>query len=64
MHRVTYDQITGEIIILPIHFAEILGDATEGGWSTGQQLDGSVTSTGGSWSKGCCHQSWSVENKI
>jgi len=51
LHRVTYDQITGEIIILPIHFAEILGDATEGGWSTGQQLDGSVTSTGGSWSK-------------
>ena len=50
-YRVTYDQMTSEMVFYQIHFPGLLGDATEGAWSTDEQLDGSVNADGGSWSK-------------
>ena len=36
--HVTVDETTGEFLIIPIDFWEIIGDATEDGWGAGQQI--------------------------
>lgn len=51
LYKVTHDQLTNELVLYKIEYPGLMGDATEGGWTTDTKLDGSVTATGGSWSK-------------
>ncbi len=50
LYKVTFDQTTSEVVMVPIMSAGIIGSATEGGWGTDTPLAGSVTADGGSWS--------------
>lgn len=51
LHRVTFDQITGEMVIYQIVHPGIIGNATPGGWGDETSItNGSVTADGGSWS--------------
>lgn len=36
--HVSIDQTTGQYVVIPVEYWEIIGDATEGGWSTGTEL--------------------------
>lgn len=36
--HVSLDEKTGQYILVPIDYYEVIGDATEGGWGTGQEL--------------------------
>ncbi len=51
LYKVTHDQTTSELVLYKIEQPALIGDATEGGWSADTELDGSVTATGGSWTK-------------
>jgi len=52
LYRVTYDQMTNEMIVYRIDHPQLIGNATPGGWDeeAGTELEGSVTADGGSWS--------------
>ena len=51
LHRVTFDQTTGEMVVYQIVHPGIIGDATPNGWGAETSItDGSVTADGGSWS--------------
>lgn len=49
LYKVTYDQITGEIILYKIETADLIGSSTPNGWGASTQLAGSATAEGGSW---------------
>lgn len=50
LHLVTHDQMTNELILYKIESPNIIGNATEGGWSTDVNFTGAVSDEGGSWS--------------
>ncbi len=49
-YRVTHDQTTKELVIYKIEKVGIIGNATEGGWSTDTDLPGTIDAAGGVWS--------------
>ena len=51
LYRVTFDQVTGEMVVYQVVHPGIIGNATPGGWGEETSItDGSVTADGGSWS--------------
>ncbi|WP_421874880.1 SusF/SusE family outer membrane protein [Marinoscillum sp.] len=36
--HVMIDETTGQFVIIPVHYWEIIGGATEGGWGSGQEI--------------------------
>lgn len=51
LYRVTFDQLTSEMVVYQIVHPGIIGNATPGGWGEETSLtDGSVDANGGSWS--------------
>lgn len=50
LYQVSYDPMTSELIPVQIAQASIIGDATEGGWSSDTDLPGSINSDGGQFS--------------
>jgi hypothetical protein len=54
LYRITldlFDETRRELILQNVGNVAIIGNATEGGWSTETPLDGTVDATGGSWTK-------------
>ena len=50
LHKVTYDEMTGEMVLYKIETPGLIGSATEGGWGSDVAFTGSVDANGGSWS--------------
>lgn len=50
LYRVTYDEMTNEIVYYEVAAPGLIGNATPGGWSMDTPMDGSVNAQGGSWS--------------
>lgn len=51
LYRLTFDAIDSEMTLYQVESVGIIGSATEGGWGSDTQLDGSANADGGSWSK-------------
>ncbi|MGA1583039.1 MAG: SusF/SusE family outer membrane protein [Saprospiraceae bacterium] len=49
LYRVTYDQMTNEMIMYQIEAPSLIGSATENGWGADTPLPGSADASGGSW---------------
>jgi hypothetical protein len=49
LYKVTYDNLTGEVVLFRIVTAGLIGDATAGGWGADQIIEGTVTAEGGTW---------------
>ena len=50
LYKITYDEMTSEVLVFKIDVVGLIGDATPGGGGTDTELSGSVNAQGGSWS--------------
>lgn len=49
LYKVTYDQLTQEIILYQIEEVGVIGSATPSGWGGSTNIEGSLTAAGGQW---------------